>query len=223
MELRLQDRQVLLFDLDGTLTDSQEGITRSVAYALEGFGIHETDMTSLRRFIGPPLDDSFQEYYGFSLEQAKAATARYRQRYNVTGWMENQVYPGIPELLQGLRDQGRKLLVATSKPTPTTLDILEYFDLRKYFMAVAGSEFDGTRSTKAQVVRYALELAGEKDPNRAVMIGDRRHDVLGAREAGLDCVGVLYGFGDRAELETAGAVWIAPTVQDLGRQLGLPG
>ena len=221
MELRLQDREYLLFDLDGTLTDSQEGITRSVAYALEGFGIQETDVASLRRFIGPPLDDSFREFYGFSPDQAKAATARYRQRYNVTGWMENKVYPGIPALLRGLLDQGRRLLVATSKPTPTTLDILEYFDLRKYFLAVAGSEFDGTRGTKAQVVRYALELAGA-EASRAVMIGDRRHDVIGAREAGAPCVGVLYGFGDRAELEQAGAAWIAETVEDLGRLLGLP-
>ena len=219
--MELQNRDCLLFDLDGTLTDSQLGITRSVAYALEGFGIQETDQARLRRFIGPPLNDSFMEFYGFTLQQAQAATARYRERYNVTGWLENRVYPGIPDLLEGLNRQGRRLIVATSKPTPTTMDILEHFGLLPWFQAVSGSEFDGTRGTKAQVIAYALELAGITDPDRAVMIGDRRHDVAGAKEAGIPCVGVLYGFGDRAELEAAGADRIVETVAELGRLFGL--
>ena len=205
----------VLFDQDGTLFDSQPGITRCAAYALEAFGIHVEDLNSLRCFIGPPLPDSFQEYYGFTPQQAQAATGKYRERYNTVGLFENALYPGIPALLDELRGQGRRLIVATSKPTPTTLKILEHFGILDRFDLVVGSEFDGTRGTKSQVIRDALEMGGVTDKSRAMMIGDRKHDVLGAAENGIPCLGVLYGFGSRQELEAAGAFDIVETVEAL--------
>lgn len=198
-----------LFDLDGTLTDPGEGITRSVQYALAKFGINVENRQELFCFIGPPLHESFEVYYGFSRPDAMKAVEYYREYYAVKGIFENLVYDGIPEMLAKLRDSGVKICLATSKPEIYAKQILEHFGLDGYFTAVAGSEMDGTRTKKAEVVERALMLLGNPDIKDCVMIGDREHDVLGGAAHGLDTVGVLFGYGSREELERAGATYIA--------------
>lgn len=205
----------ILFDLDGTLTDSAPGITRSTAYALRQFGI-EAEPESLLGFIGPPLDESFRHFYGFDEAQAREAIRQYRVYYTDRGWAENAVYGGIEPLLRALRARGKTLLVATSKPEVFAVKILKHFRLDGYFDAICGaplapSEQEGGR--KVDVIRKALASGAVR--GSAVMVGDRRHDVEGAHEAGLPAVGVLYGYGDRQELETAGAEYIAESVAAL--------
>lgn len=207
-----------LFDLDGTLTDPALGITKSVAYALESFGIHTEDFAGLCKFIGPPLKDSFMEYYGFSEEQALAGIAKYREYFRDTGIYENKVYPGVQEMLEKLKNSGMRLILATSKPKIFADIILEHFGIMKYFELTCGSELDGTRSKKSEVIRYAMETAG-LSADSTVMVGDRKHDVLGAKEAGIRCIGVLFGYGSYEELREAGADVIVATVGELGEVL----
>lgn len=207
--------ETILFDLDGTLTDPGLGITNSVMFALERFGIHESDRQKLYPFIGPPLWDSFMRFYGMSREEADRAVTVYREYYADRGLFENTVYPGIPQMLEELRAQGKTLAVATSKPEGFSVKILEHFGLAKFFDRIAGASMDQSRSRKADVIRYALSELPQADPRTTVMVGDREHDVLGAREVGLPCVGVLYGYGDRPELEAAGALSIAENVEAL--------
>lgn len=211
-------RNYILFDLDGTLTDSSEGITNAVVYALEYYGIHE-DKKHLKKFIGPPLRDSFQEYYGFSTQRAAEAVEKYREYYNAGGMFENQVYPGIPRLLHRLNGAGKTLIVATSKPEGMAREILEHFGLASCFYDIQGADLEGTREKKEDVIRYVLEKQGITDTEDVVMVGDRRHDVEGAAAFGIPCIGVLYGFGSRKELERAKARWIAEDVEMLERLL----
>ncbi len=205
----------ILFDLDGTLTDPAEGITNSVAYALNKFGISVEDKRELYKFIGPPLVDAFAEYYGFSKEDSEKATAFYRETFRVKGLFENEVYDGVRELLETLKKQGKRLYIATSKPEEFTLRILKHFDLLKYFDFVAAATFDSTRNTKDKVIAYALEKLSIDDKSKVVMIGDRHHDIDGAKVNGIDSIGVLYGFGDKNELTDAGATYIAENVEDI--------
>lgn len=205
----------LLFDLDGTLTDPAEGITNSVAYALNKFGIVVEDKRTLYKFIGPPLVDAFAEYYGFSKEDSEKATAFYRETFRVKGLYENRVYDGVPEMLEELNHKGIKLIIATSKPEEFTMKILKHFDLLKYFDFVAAATFDATRNSKDKVIAYALENLGIKDRSEVVMIGDRHHDIDGAQDNGIDSIGVLWGFGSREELETAGATHIAENIREI--------
>lgn len=209
------DKKYMLFDLDGTLTDPQEGITNSVAYALEQYGIHVEDRSTLNKFIGPPLKDSFMEYYGFTEDRAEEAVWKYREYFNEDGIFENKVYPGIPQMLQHLKDQGKILIVATSKPTVYAKRILKRFELSQYFADVQGSEMDGRRTKKEEVISYALEQNQITDNAQAVMIGDREHDIIGAKKCGLDSIGVLFGYGSREEMEGCGAGQIVDTVQML--------
>ncbi len=211
----MKEYKYILFDLDGTLTDPAVGITTSVAYALKKFGIEVSDITQLNHFIGPPLLDSFMECYGFDKEKAQTAIDYYRERFRVKGLYENVVYDGIPEMLRKLKDSGKKLILATSKPEPFAKEILQHFGLEEFFVYAAGSNFDGTRTAKAEVIDYALEAAGVTDKTTAVMIGDREHDIIGANKTELDSIGVLYGYGSREELESAGATHIAETVEEL--------
>ncbi len=211
----MRDRQILLFDLDGTITDSQLGITRSAAYALARFGIHIEDPSTLKFFVGPPLHDSFVEHYGFSAEEASRAVDTYREYYREKGIFENEVYPGVPEMLQRLKENGRRIIMATSKPTVFARRILEHFSLDGYFSYVSGAELSGVRNNKDEVIGYALEQCGITDRSQCVMVGDRKHDIIGAKKTGLASVGVLYGYGDRPELETAGADRIAEDVDEL--------
>ena len=204
----------MLFDLDGTLTNPGLGITNSVAYALKKYGIDVKYRTELYKFIGPPLLNSFQDYYGFSEEQAVQAVEYYREYYQKTGIYENYVYEGIPELLKELKAEGITLLVATSKPEPFARLIMEHYHLADYFTYIAGATMDNkTRVKKADVIRYAMQNCEAEDKKKLVMVGDRKHDILGAKEVGIDSVGVLFGYGDREELEQAGATYIAETVE----------
>ena len=211
--------KIVLFDLDGTLTDSGLGITNAVAYALEKFGIHVEDHSELNVFFGPPLKDSFIRYFKFSQEECEKAIIYYREYYSDKGLFENKVYPGIPELLDYLKQTGRKIILATSKPEFFSRQIMEHFHLDQYFELIAGASMDEKRVEKADVIHYALEKAGITDGSDVVMIGDREYDILGAKENGLDSIGVLYGYGSREELEAAGAGKIAETVEELWKIL----
>lgn len=205
----------ILFDLDGTLTDPGEGITNSVAYALEKWNIHVENRTDLYPFIGPPLKDSFMDFYSFSEEQAEQAVACYREYFQDRGIFENVVYEGVEEMLKTLQASGRKIILATSKPEEFAVRILEHFHLAAYFDFIGGASMDGTRVKKADVISYALKEGKVTDLSGAVMIGDRKHDILGAAQAGLDSIGVLYGYGDEAELREAGALYLAERVEDI--------
>lgn len=212
----------ILFDLDGTLSDPKQGICGSVQYALKSFGIEEPDIDRLEPFIGPPLRDSFMKYYGFTPEQAEEAVAKYRERFSVTGKYENTLYPGIAPLLHDLVRAGAKLAVASSKPTVYVEDILVHFGIRQYFDIVVGSELDGTRDRKEEVVAEALrqldESCGAK-PCEVVMVGDRCFDVEGAKAAGTRSVAVTYGYAQPGELEQAGADIIVRDVEGLRQVL----
>lgn len=207
--------QHILFDLDGTLTDPGLGITNSVIYALNKFHIDAPDRSALYRFIGPPLLDSFMEFYGFSEEQSLLAVRYYREYFQVRGLYENEVYSGIPEVLAALKARGRTLLLATSKPEEYAVEILRHFHLYQYFDFIAGATMDGSRSRKADVIAHALDIGRVSPLSSAVMVGDREHDILGAGQIGLDSIGVLYGYGSEAELQAAGATYIARQPSDL--------
>lgn len=207
--------EVILFDLDGTLTDPGVGITNSVAYALKKYGIEVTDKTELYKFIGPPLQESFETYYGFSEEKARTAVEYYREYYRDKGIFENLVYEGIEKLLKTIYDSGKKIIVATSKPEIFANKILEHFHLAKYFTYIAGASMDGTRTKKDEVISYALKTCYISDFSKVVMIGDREHDVIGANKVGIDSIGVLFGYGDYDELKNAGATYIVEKVEDI--------
>ncbi|MBR5322398.1 MAG: HAD family hydrolase [Clostridia bacterium] len=206
---------VVLFDLDGTLTDPGVGITNSVAYALKAFGIENTDRRQLYKFIGPPLIDSFSKYYSLSDEECKKAIFEYRVYFKEKGMFENSVYKDVPELLQTLKDDGKKLVIATSKPEEFAVTILKHFNLYKHFDAVCGASMDGKRSIKGDIIKYALDKCDITDLTKTVMIGDREHDIIGAKSVGIDSVGVLYGYGNLEELKKAGATYIAEEVNDI--------
>lgn len=202
----------VFFDLDGTLTDPGMGITGGVMHALSKFGIEEKDRTKLFSFIGPPLLESFHEKYGFSKEQSLLALGYYREYYEKQGIFENEIYPGIPEMLSVLQQAGKKLVLATSKPEMYARKILEHFNILQYFEFVAGSLPDEQRSRKGEVIAYALEGCRINDSRTALMVGDRSYDIAGAKENGMKSAGVLYGYGDRLEMEAAGADYITETV-----------
>ena len=209
--------QVILFDLDGTLTESGEGIMKSVQYALEKLGIIEENQEKLRRFIGPPLLESFMNYYGMDQETAAQAVVYYRERYTDKGIFENELYPKIPQLLEILQINDKILGVASSKPEVYVKQILEHFGIDQYFQVIVGSELDGSRTKKPEVIEEALRrLNMQTERDKVLMVGDREHDVSGAISCGLQCIGVAYGYGSREELERAGAVYVADTVEDLG-------
>ena len=209
----------LLFDLDGTLTNPQEGITNCVQHALRAFGIEEPDLEKLIPFIGPPLIQSFMEFYNMSEEDARKAVAVYRERFSTVGLFENFPYPGIADMLAELKAQGKILAVASSKPTVYVRRILEKFELAPYFNVIEGSNLDGTRVDKKDVIAEVLSQLDNPSADDLLMIGDRKFDVIGARETGFGCVGVRFGFAAPDELEQSGAVYIADTVQDLHRYL----
>lgn len=210
-----------LFDLDGTLTDSREGITKSVQYALDKLGIEEPDLQKLECFIGPPLRESFMKYYGMTREEAGLATNIYRERYAPIGIFENAVYEGVPEMLKALRENGIHLAVASSKPEVFVHRVLDHFGLENEFEVIVGCELDGRRGEKEEVVEEALRQLGILDmPEEdrrfcGAMIGDRCYDMQGARKWNLKAVGVRYGFAEEGELEKAGADYVADTVEEL--------
>lgn len=211
--------KTLLFDLDGTLTNSEEGIVKCFQHGLRPFGIEENDSTILRNVIGPPLLTSYKQIYGFSDEQAALALATYRERYEEIGKFENRPYHGISELLGKLKAAGYRLILATSKPEHFAVQIMEHFGLDTYFDFICGADETKSRIEKEDVIGEIIRTQPEIDRQNAIMIGDRKYDVKGAANWNLDCIGVLYGFGDRAELEAAGAKYIAETVESLGKLL----
>lgn len=211
----MKSYSTILFDLDGTLTDSSKGIINSIIYALEKFDINDYDMSLLKKFLGPPLHESFENFMGFDKEKSLQAVKFYREYFSSKGLLENEVYGGITDLLQNLKENGKTLVVATSKPQPFTDKIMEHFDLAKYFDFIAGSNMDTTRSKKAEVIEYALSECNIKDKSKVVMIGDRAEDMIGAQSVGIDSIGVEYGYGTFDELKNAGATYIAKTVDEL--------
>ena len=211
----MKSYSTILFDLDGTLTDSSQGIINSIIYALEKYDINDYDMSLLKKFLGPPLHESFEKFMGFDKEKSLQAVKSYREYFSSKGLLENEVYAGVNDLLQNLKENGKTLVVATSKPQPFTDKIMEHFDLAKYFDFIAGSNMDTTRSKKAEVIKYALSECNIKDKSKVVMIGDRAEDMIGAQSVGIDSIGVEYGYGTFDELENAGATYIAKTVDEL--------
>ncbi len=205
----------ILFDLDGTLTDSGRGITNSVAYALTEFGLKFDSKDELKCFIGPPLIKMFMKAYGTSEGTARELVKKYREYYVERGIFENDLYDGIDFLLSSLFSKGKKLILATSKPEHFAIKILEHFDVARYFSNICGATMDEKRTEKDAVIAYALESAGISDISGVVMIGDREYDILGAKSFGMDSIGVLYGYGSREELTAAGATHIAETVEDI--------
>jgi phosphoglycolate phosphatase len=210
---------VVLFDLDGTLTASGPGIMNSLAYALDAIGQPALSASDLRRFVGPPLHDSFRDVAGLDEAMTHDAMIAYRRYFVAHGMYENSVYPGVVELLRALRDAGRRLGIATSKPLPYAVPIVEHFELGSFFEVVCGPTLDGVGAEKSEVVADALASLGVAASSDVVHVGDRSHDVVGAHKNDVACIGVLWGYGTREELTTAGADAIAADVDELATLL----
>ncbi len=212
----MRQKDIILFDLDGTLTESGEGIIKSVQYALSALGIAEPDTDKLRAFIGPPLLESFMRYYSMTPEAAARALALYRERFSTVGMFENKLYPGVATMLHTLQAAGCTLAVASSKPEPFVRTILEHFGILDAFSEIVGSTMDEKRTAKVDVIEETLRRLGQSEHReRVVMVGDKSHDVIGARQTGIACVAVLYGYGTLNELAEAGATDIVDTVEEL--------
>lgn len=205
-------KKTILFDLDGTLTDSGEGIINCVIYALERFGLPIPARESLRYFVGPPLHESFVKQ-GVPAERAEEAVAIYRERYVPTGMFENSPYPGVREMLEELKDAGHALYVASSKPEWMCVQILEHFDLAKYFEQICGATMDTSRTNKEAVIKYLIHENGRSD--NMIMVGDTKFDVIGAKALGIPCIGVSWGYGSVMEMESVGAIAICHNMEQL--------
>lgn len=208
----IDNYDILLFDLDGTLTDSTEGIVKCIEYALTKMGYEMPEDTN--KYLGPPLYQSFAEFCGMNEEQVNEAVRIFRERYSTVGLFENRVYDGVPEMLDRLKKGGKRIMVATSKPEVYAVRIFEKFGLAQFFEIVGGANINGTRNYKHEVIEYVLEKAGISDRSSVLMIGDRKQDVIGAHKTGLKCMGILWGFGSIEELTEAGADYIAHTPED---------
>ncbi|WP_104381054.1 HAD-IA family hydrolase [Sphingobacterium sp. HMA12] len=205
----------ILFDLDGTLTDPAEGITKCIAYALEAKGIITSDLDSLKPLIGPPLKDTFMYTYGFEEQEALVCVDKYRERFATQGLYENMLFDGIPELLEGLKSKDYKIYLATSKPEIFAHKILQHFAIDKYFDFAGGSALDDSRPTKTSVIQYVMENARLTSPHECIMIGDRKHDLIGAKETNMDAIAVLYGYGSAEELIKEKPTYLLLSVKDL--------
>ena len=213
----MENKKYILFDLDGTIIEPKEGITKSIAYALDHFNIHIEDLDSLCKYIGPPFREIFMEDYGFSREEVEKVLGKYRERFSKFGVYENELYPGMENLLKNLKY--KKLIIATSKPTIFAEKILDYHNVKQYFHFIGGCELNGERSTKGEVIKYVLDYNQISSKDEVVMIGDRKYDVFGAKENDIESIGVLYGYGGFEELSGAGADYLAETVEDLLKML----
>lgn len=210
---------VVLFDLDGTLTDSAPGIINSIRYALEKHGFEVPEEKELRKFVGPPLKEQFQKVFGLSDAEGAEMVASYREYYGTKGIFENRVYEGIPEMLSRLQEAGVRIMIATSKPEKYARVIAEHFGFAKYFEYIGGACMDGARTDKYEVIEHVLDTCKVTDRDCVVMAGDRSHDMAGAKKAGIHSLGVLYGYGSREELERAGAQLIAGTPQEAAEMI----
>lgn len=209
----------VLFDLDGTLTNPELGITNCVMYALEKFGIKVDSRKKLHPFIGPPIKHSFQYFYGFSEEESTLAVAYFRERFSQIGWRENEIFEGIAEVLQELKKRNKKIILASCKLEEYSIRILKHFQIEQYFDFIAGSTMDGRRSEKEDVIAYALEQCKIQDKSKVIMVGDRKYDIVGANINGIDSMGVLFGFGDYEELKAAKATIIVKEVEEILRYI----
>jgi len=215
----MKNYKVVLFDLDGTLSDPKIGITKSVQHALQKAGVMVNDLDELEPFIGPPLQVSFQEIYGFNDTQITQAIRDYRERFTERGMFENKLYEDIPALLAHLKQQGYILTIATSKPTVFAEQIIKYFQLESYFDLVVGSHLDGSRSAKGEIIAEVLQQLDSYPKDQFIMIGDRKYDLIGARENQIDAIGVTYGFGSLEELKNEEPTYIVDHVNDLLKYL----
>ncbi|SDN89037.1 HAD family hydrolase [Bacillus sp. OK048] len=207
--------KVILFDLDGTLSDPKVGITKSVQYSLQKMGFDEPNMDKLECFIGPPLQVSFAEYYGFDEENTQKAISFYRERFKAKGMFENELYSNIPLLLKSLKELQFTLVVATSKPTVFSEQILKYFNIDHYFELVVGSNLDGTRTSKTEIIQYILDRYNKHKLDDFIMVGDRKHDILGANNTGIDSIGVTYGYGSFEEQSNVNPTYIVNSVDEI--------
>lgn len=212
-----ENYDLILFDLDGTLTDSGEGITKSVQYALSKFGIEEPNLNNLTKFIGPPLIDSFMKYYGFSKEEAILVRNAFSERYQPIGWKENKPYDGIVEVLEALKESEKLLGIATSKPTDLAVRVLEHFDLKKYFPIICAAPANGLGAEKAGRIQAAFEEAKALgwEAENPIMVGDTRFDVEGAHQCNIPCVGVSWGFAAEGEFEACNTDFVVDTMEEL--------
>ena len=218
----MKNYDTIAFDLDGTLTDPKRGLTSAFAYGLRKIGLRVDDVESLKKFIGPPLRDSFRDEYGLSEQDADDALMLFREYFGVYGWWDNELYEGIHDLLASLKAAGKTLVLATSKPEVYSSKILKLFGLSDYFDFAEGASFDSSREKKCDVLEYALSMVGAdsaEGKRAAVLVGDTRFDAEGARLCGVDSIGVTYGYGTEAELLAEGATYIAKTVADVKRIL----
>lgn len=207
--------QYILFDLDGTIINSAEGIIKCVKYALKSFGIDETDDERIKAFIGPPLVWSFQEFYHFSPEEAKKATEKYRERYRAKGIYEFELYEGIAEVFKTLKEDGKTLALATSKPEVFAKQIMEKVGLSSYLDVITGSEMDGKRDNKEDVLEESFRRLNMPDMKEVIMIGDRKFDIIGAKAWNVDSIGVTYGFAPEGELAEYGATYIVHSPMEI--------
>lgn len=210
---------VVLFDLDGTITDSAPGIVNSIRYALEKRGMEILPEPELRGFIGPPLKERFQEVFSVTEEESVQMVELYREYYGEKGIFENRVYDGVMEMLRQLKDAGIRLLIATAKPEGYANIIAQHFGFGKYFDFIGGACMDGSRTDKYEVIEYVLDSCGIEDRESVIMVGDRSHDMIGAKKAGIHSLGILYGYGARTELEGAGAELIAQTPREAAEMI----
>ena len=207
-------QNIILFDLDGTLTDSMEGVIRSAQYMQEKMGLRVWDYEELRFMVGPPLIESFTKEFAMPLKEAEKGVEVFRERYATIGLFENAVFPGILEMLEELQAQGKRMAVATSKREELAVEILEHFGIAKYMEVIGGDMRELGRDTKAKVIEYVLEtMQAEKED--IIMVGDRKFDIVGAHELGIPCIAVEWGYGDREEFEAYGADIIAATTEDV--------
>ena len=212
--------EIVLFDLDGTLTDAAPGIVNGIRLVLNHFGIEQPDETTMRSYLGPPLAVTWREHYDFTDDQVAEGLGVYREYYHDVGMFENEVFDGIPELLTLLNSSGITLATATSKPDYSATRIIEHFGLADHFAFIGAANLEGTRDSKALVIEHTLEqLQANAQTHRILMVGDRHHDVHGAREHGIDTIGVLWGYGSADELTHAGAVTLVERPRELGEQL----
>ncbi|MGZ9682484.1 HAD family hydrolase [Bacillus cereus] len=207
--------KTFLFDLDGTLTDPKEGIVNSVLYALKKVGIEEVHISELDSFIGPPIQQSFIERYNMSEGEVERAVFYFREYLKQRGLFENNVYEGILKLLQQLKSSGNRIFVATSKPTVFAKQVIEHFRLTNYFEDIIGSNLDGTRIKKEEIIAHILQTHEELNKEEMIMIGDRKHDIIGANQNGIASIGVLYGYGCKKELTEVSATYIVKDVEEL--------
>lgn len=211
----LREKEYILFDLDGTVVNSGKGIINSVIYAAESFGIKINRPEELRKFVGPPLKDSIISYFDFDSQKAEEMVLKYREHYGEKGIFECELYPGIKELLCDLAKAGKKPAIATTKPTYFAEKILSHLGVAQYFVKIAGSNLDGSRQDKHEVIEYCIKSLGIADRTAVIMIGDRKYDIEGAEKSEIDVIGVSYGFGELSELKNAGAKTIVKDIDEL--------